>query len=77
MDALFAQISSTMLSWGPPGVVALLAIIALIFERRDRKEAQAKLEEALGKWKTDTEAQGNKMQALLESLIPDGKRGSR
>lgn len=76
---LFTEAGKLMLSWGPPGVVALLAIMALVFERRERKQERSnydaeikskddKLVETLINWRTDTQLQGERTAGLLEKV---------
>lgn len=90
MDELFANVGKFLLEQGAGGIIALLALLALINERRERRadakdydaEIKAKDEahiETLNRWRTDTQAQNDKMAQLSEKFviaIEAHKRGS-
>lgn len=75
---------------GAGGVIALLAILALINERRERnaerKEYNAEIAtkdaahiETLNRWRTDTQVQNDKVAVLAEKFviaIENSKRGA-
>jgi hypothetical protein len=69
MDALFANIGVWLLANGPGGIVAALAILALVDERKGRKEDRAALIDTLNRWRTDTQTQNDKVAALAEKVI--------
>ena len=66
MDAFVAQLFSAIVAWGPGGILALVAVGWGWTERKDKKSAEGKLEQALREWKTDTEAQNDKLAAIIE-----------
>jgi len=66
VDAFVSQIFTAVVSWGPGGILALIAIGWGWTERKDKKSAEGKLETALREWKTDTEAQNDKLAAIIE-----------
>ena len=90
MDALFTNIGAFLLENGAGGVIALLCLLALIVERRernsDRKDYDAEIKskdeahiETLNRWRTDTQASNDKIAALAEKVviaIESNKRGS-
>lgn len=80
MDALFTQIGGWLLEHGAGGIVALLAILALIIERRDRNAEKKAYDaeiaskdaahiETLNRWRTDTSATNDKVSALAEKVV--------
>lgn len=86
MDGLFQEIGKALLTYGPGGLLAALAILALIFERKDRKEERKEYDaeikqkdaehiETLNKWRLDTSMQSEKMAAFIEkaSIIIDAQ----
>lgn len=89
MDDLFARIGSWLLDNGAGGVIAALSILALVNERRERvserKEYDAEIKakdeahiDTLNKWRTDTQAQNDKVATLAEKVviaIESSKRG--
>lgn len=66
MDEIVKQVLSTLLTYGPSGLIAVVAIGLWWGERQDRKEAQEKLEKALTDWNTDSKAQSDKLAVLVE-----------
>ena len=79
MDDIIKQIVDVIITWGPGGVLALIATGWGLSERADRKDAQEKLEKALTDWKQDTQQQSEKLTALVEktALLVTERRGSR
>jgi hypothetical protein len=80
MDALFSQIGAFLMANGAGGIIALLAIMALVNERKERKderkdydaEIKAKDEAhiaTLNSWRADTQVQNDKISALAEKVI--------
>lgn len=69
-----------LVTYGPGGVIAGLAILALVNERKERKaerkdydgEIKAKDEahiQTLNSWRADTQVQNDKVSALAEKVI--------
>ncbi len=80
MDALIQQVGAWLISNGAGGVIALLAIGNWWLERRDRKDAQDKLETAQATHSKDLQAQADKLRELAEkwaALLERDKRGTR
>lgn len=89
MDALFTNVGTWLVSNGAGGVVGLLAVMALIVERRERtaerKEYRDEIEasnsalvDTLNRWRTDSQMQSDKVSALAEKVIiaiESSKRG--
>lgn len=71
------EITKALLTYGPGGLIALMAVLALIGERKERKaertayDAEIKTKddtiiETLTKWRLDTQMQSDKIAALVE-----------
>lgn len=69
MDALFANAGGALLTYGPGGIIALLAILALIVERKEKNSERNAHVETLKAWRTDTQSQADKVSALAEKVI--------
>ena len=84
------EVTKALLTYGPGGLIALLSILALVNERKERKaertayDAEIKtkddaLIETLTKWRLDTQMQSDKIAALVEKqaiiLDAQSKRG--
>lgn len=80
MDALFTNIGTWLLENGAGGIVALLALLALVNERRERNaerllyDAEIKTKDeahiaTLNSWRADTQVQNDKVSALAEKVI--------
>lgn len=84
------EVTKALLTYGPGGLLAILSILALVNERKERKaertayDAEIKtkddaLIETLTKWRLDTQMQSDKIAALVEKqaiiLDAQSKRG--
>lgn len=80
MDALFTSVGGWLLENGAGGIIALLAIFALVTERKDRNAEKKAYDaeiaakdaahiETLNKWRTDTQAQNDKVSSLAEKVV--------
>lgn len=74
------EITKALLTYGPGGLIALMAVLALIGERKERKaertaydaEIKSKDEahiQTLNSWRADTQVQNDKVSALAEKVI--------
>lgn len=88
MDALFSNIGAWLISNGAGGVIGLLAIMALVIERRERtaerkehreevETSKAALVDTLNRWRTDSQMQSDKVSALAEKVIIAIERSKR
>lgn len=68
MDALLQQFGAALLTYGPGGIIAFAFGVLWWFERRDRRDAQNKLEKAYVDWNTDSKSQTDKLAAFTEKV---------
>jgi hypothetical protein len=84
MDALVSQVGTWLLAQGAVGILALAALgwgwlerLGRTEERKDRKEAQDKLEASQKQFINDMQAQASKFQDLAEKWAASLDRGGR